>query len=438
MKNTEELKGLVKEVFSDQLKASEKRAEAREQEWQKAFDEKSAKERDEIIARIKKIEETPTIKTRLAIPGKENQSTEVFLGHRVDKQLRDIFVGQRCEKAKDLVVNPKLFPIMADADKQEHYAKHLLMIMKAARGDFQAQQKYSEWKEKAALNEGTNAQGGYLVPEEYADEIIAFARLSSFALQNCRIWPMGSDTLHVPTENTKVSVAWKGEAVAAGQTEPTLGEIELVANKLTAYSIASKELLDDANVDVVSYLTEIFAEANGQELDNQVLNGTGSPVSGILTAAAGKSVVMTTGNAAFSSISGDNLLDMIDEIDQQAEDGAQFLFHKNIMTYIRKLKDSQNQYLFAPVAGGVPGNIWDYPYIRTPKGPAKGDSGASTAFVAFGNLKYFALGRRMAPMALELDPYGKFLENQVRFKTVSRWGFGFYPNAFCRLVTAAS
>ncbi len=108
MKTTEELKGLVKEVFSEELTASEKRAQEREQEWQKTFDEKSAKEREEILKRIEKIEATPVVKSKLGIPGKEGKSTEVYLGSRVDKQLVDIFNGQRCEAAKDLVVNPKL------------------------------------------------------------------------------------------------------------------------------------------------------------------------------------------------------------------------------------------------------------------------------------------------------------------------------------------
>lgn len=436
MKTAEELKGVVKEVFDDSLKASEKRMHEQNEAWQKAFEEKSKTEQDAILKRIEKIESTPAVKTRLAIPGTD-KTTEVFLGYKVNRQLVDIYSGNRCPGAKDLIVNPKLFPVIADQEKAEGYAKHLLMVIKAATGDFKAKQAYEEWKEKAALG-GSTATGSYLVPEEYANEIVAFARLQSLVLQKARIWPMGSDTLNVPSENAKVSTSWKTEGTAAGESEPTFNQHVLTAKKLTAYSIVSNELLADANVDVVSYLTECFAEAVGQELDDQMFTGTGDPVSGILTAAAGKSVQMSSGNTHFSAITGDNLLDMIDKIDQKAENGSEYYFHKNILTYIRKLKDSQNQYLFAPIAGGLPQDIWGYPYNKSPELPATGDSAAATAFVAFGNLRYAALGRRLEPMGLDLDPYGKFLEYQTRFRTVSRWGFAFYANAFCRLLTAAS
>lgn len=436
MQATEELKGLIKEVFDGSIKASEERQQKAREEWEKEFSKQTTEKQNEIIKRIEAIEATPVVKSRLSIPGKEGETTEAYLGVKMERQLVDIFRGDRLGEAKELVVNPKLFPVMADADKREKYAKHLVMVMKAATGDFKAKQAYEDWKEKAALNEGTGSQGGYLVPEEFTDEILAFARLQSFALKDCRIWPMGSDVRRVPAENAKVTVGWKAEATAADQTEPTFNEVVLTAKKLTAYSIASNEVLQDSFVDIVSYLTEIFAEAVGQELDNQVLNGTGDPWSGVLSAAAGFSVVMATGLSNFSSISGDNLLDLIDKIPQEAEDGAKFYFHKKILTFIRKLKDSQNQYLFAPISGGLPNDIWAYPYVRTQKGPST--TGASTAFVAFGNMRHFALGRRMESMTLDVDPYGKFLENQTRFRIVQRWGGSIgLANAFARLITAA-
>ena len=443
MQAQEELKGLIKEVFEKEIKASEQRQAEKLEAWQKEFAAQSAEKQKEISNRIAAIEATPVVKSRLAIPGKEGKTTDVYLGVKMDRQLTDVFNGQRLSHAKELIVNPKLFPVMADDNKREEFAKHIIMVVKSATGDLKARTQYEDWREKyvethkAALNEGTGSQGGFLVPDEYADEILAFARLKSVALQDCRIWPMGSDVRRVPAENAKVTVSWKSEGTAADQTEPTFNEVVLTAKKLTAYSIASNELLQDSTSDIVSYLTDIFSEAVGQELDNQVFNGTGDPWSGILTAAAGFSVIMSTGLTNFSSISGDNLLELIDKINQEAEEGAKFYFHKNILTYIRKLKDTQNQYLFAPIAGGLPTDIWSYPFVRVPKMPKTSDSGTGKAFVAFGNLRHFALGRRLESMTLDVDPYGKFLENQTRFRTVSRWGGALgLSGAVSRLVTA--
>lgn len=435
----EELKGLVKDVFSESLKESEKRMQEKNEAWQKEFEKKNSDERAEITSRIEKIEKTPVQTQRVVIPGK-GDSKELHYGVRVNKQLVDIFSGTRCAGAKDLIVRPELFPVMADPEKREGYAKHLLMVMKAATGNLKAKQAYEEWREKAVdLQEGTAAEGGYLVPEEYTDEILSFARLQSFALQDCRIWPMSSDVRRVPAESSSVTVSWKTEETAAAQTNPVFAEAVLTAMKLTAYTTASNELLQDSSVDIVSYLTEIFAEATGQELDNQVLNGTGSPVSGILTSAAGYSVVMASGSAHFSMLTGDHLADLIAAIPQQAEAGAKFYLHKTILNLAMKLKDTNGQYLFGAMSNAAPGTFFGYPYVKTPKAPAFADSAAETAFIAFGNLRNFALGRRMQTMALDVDPYGKFLENQTRFKLLQRWGMAIgLSTAFARLVTAAS
>lgn len=433
-----ELKGLVGDLFAEQIKKSEEAAAKRFELWHEEFKKENSKTQGEVLKRLEAIERTPMVKRAIEIPGAEGRQTEIFLGVKMSKQFRDIEVGQRLQGAQKYLSDPQYFPVMANAEKKEKFAKHLVMVLKASQGDFKAKQAYEEWREKADLAEGSGATGGYLVPDEFSDEILAFARLKSFALQDCRIWPMSSDVRRVPSEASAVTVSHKAEAAAADASDPTFGEVVLTAKRLTAYTEASNELLADSSVDIVSYLTEIFAEATGQELDNQVLNGTGDPVSGVLTAAAGYSTIMSTGLSQFSAISADNLADMIDKIPQQAEDGAKFYFHKNILTYIRKLKDTTNQYIFAPVAGGLPTDIWSYPYVRTPKGPARSASAASTAFVVFANMRYFMLGRRADSMALSIDPYGKFLESQTRFKVESRWGYGIgLANAFSRLITAA-
>ena len=434
-----ELKGLVKEVFQEEITASEKRAQEKNEAWQTEFSKLSKENQSAIEKRIEAIEKMPLIKQRISVPG-TNGSSEVFLGYKIERQLRDVFTGDRCGYAKDVVANPKLFPIIADEEKRVNYAKFILAVLKAGISkDVKSISYLEEIRAKAALQEGTTTEGGFLVPDEFSDEILAFARLQSFALQDCRIWPMSTDVRRVPAENAKVSVTWTAEESDATESEPTFNEVVLTAKRLDAFSIASNELLQDSAVDIVSYLTEIFAEAVGQELDNKVLNGTGDPWSGVLTAAAGFSVVMASTLTNFSSITADNLLDMIGKIPQEAEDGAKFYFHKTILTFIQKLKAATTgEYLFSPIGvAGIPANIWAYPYVRTPKGPST--TGANTAFVAFGNMRHFALGRRLQSMTLDVDPYGLFKSNRTQFRIVNRFAGSIgLANAFCRLITAAS
>jgi len=247
MEKMEELKGLVLELSEKSVKKAMDEQKAKDEAWQKAFSEKSVAEQNDIKSRLEAIEKLPLKKTTIGIPGTD-KSTDIIYGFKAGRQFADIFNGQRLAHAKDLIVRPEIFPIIADAEKRGEYAKHLLMVIKAAMGDFKAKQDYDSWHAKATLQEGSATVGGYLVPDEFANEILAFARLNSFALNDCRIWPMASDTLLVPREDSKVAVSWKAESVAAAQSNPTFGQVQLIAKKLTAYATATNELLQDGHL----------------------------------------------------------------------------------------------------------------------------------------------------------------------------------------------
>jgi len=209
----------------------------------------------------------------------------------------------------------------------------------------------------------------------------------------------------------------------------------LTAKKLASLTSGiSSELLQDSIFDIVGWLTEQFMYTQGLELDNQALNGTGSPLSGVLTAACGYSVSLATGSTNFSAISGDKLSEMIYKLSEADAANAKFVFNRLIMHYIRTLKDTTGQYIWQKPGDGRPGTIWETPYIQSVKGP--GTTGATTAFVALGNWKYFYVGQRMG-MTIAVDPYTDFNKDQVRFRAIRRVALAIARStAFVRLLTA--
>lgn len=414
LQKQEELRGLLREVMSEEI---EKALEAQEQRYEeriKAIEEMTAEQRE----KLEKLESQPARPAKIAVPG--GGSVDVlYRGHRLDIQGREPIFGK------------SVIEVMGE-EKKERYAKFLIDVIEARHnGDAEA---------KAALQEGTAAEGGIVVPEEFTSEILAFARLQSFALRDCRVWPMSTDTRQIPAEDGAVSVNWTAEEGGITESEPTLAEVTLSAKRLDAYSKVSNELLMDAGVDIVSWLTELFAEAIGQELDNQVLNGTGSPCSGVLTAACGNSVVLGSGEVSFSSIDADDLSNCIASLPVNRIAGARWYFHRTLLHVFRTLKDSNNNYIYAKPGAGVPPTIWEYPYTLSEKAPGTSTgSQANKAPIVFGNMRYFALGRRLQSMTLDLDPYGLFTNYQTRFRIVNRWGMSIgLPGGFCRIVTAAS
>ena len=339
------------------------------------------------------------------------------------------------------------FSALCNEEKFEDFSKFLIDYHLAVGcGDDEALAEIKRIdKEQAAILkatnvEGTDSRGGYLVPLEYQWDMIMANRYGTFALDECDVVNMGSWKQNWPKEDALVSVAWEGEEDDIAESNPTFGQVQLVAKKLAGLTLGiSNELLMDSALDIPALLMNQFSFAINAELDNQVLNGTGSPVSGVLTAKAGSSVVMASGNTNFSAITADNLSEMISQIDEDSLDGAKFVFNKLIMHYIRTLKDSQNRYIYAIPGGGVPGTVWEVPYIQSAKAPST--SATSTAFVSLGNFSKFKIGRRLGIMTLDADPYSLFKKDQSRYRMVTRWGMPSdlsRSTAFSRLITAAS
>jgi len=428
-----ELKRLLEGISGDQKDIKEK-LEAQEAK-QAELEEKMGKTREDLLTELEN-KGVGTVRAPNPLDITEPNAADaqpakrVHLGYDLDVQ-----GGELALKAGYLPI--KQHTMLADTAKRDAYSKFLINCIKASQGDPKAQASLADAKAKAAMQEGTTTEGGYLVPDEYTNEILAFARLSSVALQYCRLWNMSTDVRRIPAENAAVSVAWTAEEGTITESEPTVAEVVLTAKRLDAYSKVSNELLQDSAVDIVSWLTELFAEAMGQELDNQVFAGTGDPISGLTTAACGYSVVLSSGNTNISAVTGTNLSDMISKLSANKRAGARWYFEKSVFHFVRTLKDSNNAFLYNPIGGAQANTIWGYPYTDCEKMPST--NSANSPFALFGNLRYFALGRRLQSTTLDVDPYGLFTTYQTRFRIVQRWGLAIgLANGFVRAVTAAS
>lgn len=370
----------------------------------------------------------PTVQ-KLPVPGETGEHVEV-LRHELPSwmlgggQMGEQHKGYYLEpQGRDMISRVPVLSRIMNEEYRERFAKFMLDVLT-----------------RTALSEGTAGQGGYLVPEEFEPTLLAFARdKSQIALPLCTIYPMGTDTKKVPAEATGANVGWTAEATASTEsTGPTVAEVTLTAKRLCAWKETSNELIEDTFFDVVSWVTELFAEAIGLELDNQVLNGTGDPVSGVLTDKAGYSVVMDTGSASFSMLHGDHGSKMMTHLKSSVLAGAVFALHRTVFHYVRTMKDDQNAYIYGHPAAADPKAIWGLPYVLSEKCPSMTDDDVSTALAVLGNFRYFALGRRRGEMRLFVNPFSLDKENQTRFTINTRWGAAIgLANAFVRLLTAA-
>jgi len=309
-----------------------------------------------------------------------------------------------------------------------------LFLRATVNQDQKAKEKYWSYfgpQIKTAVGDAGNV---FPLPDIVETEILAFARETSVVLQYARIWPMTSEKQSFPAESAGASVAW-GNTTSAG--DPTITEVELDANELSAYSTVKNATLMDARSDIVSWLTASMAEAAGQELDNQGFNGSGTPFYGVFNATYGAGYSVTMSGTAFQDMTFTELSEMIGKLDGLKKQGARFWMHGAILHYVRILKDDNNRPIFYETVGSpTSGTILGFPYSEVIKCPST--TATSTPFVAFGNLRFLAVGRRLDSATLSVDPYGLWTQNRTRYKLYQRWGMKVsLRNGLVRLLTTA-
>ena len=321
-----------------------------------------------------------------------------------------------------------------DEDKNKPFNKSVKFFKALFEGDTPALK---------ALSEGTAALGGYLVPDEFSAEVLRVIPTYGIARRDCRIWPMKRKTLKVPVMGTVPEVYACDEAGVKTEATASFGQCVLTAYKYAAILRDTDELIEDAVVDTIKLLTILFAEAYAKKEDTELFSGTGN-ITGILQNAKVNIITMGAGDTAFSNIDVDDLLDLPNAVTSNTEKSGKYYLHKNILTYLRKLKDTTDQYILQPASQGAPKTLCGYPYEITDAMPGTSASAISTKFVVFGDLKYVAFGDRkqMAVTLLTEGTIGSVSlaqTDQKALRVVERFDIQIpIPGALAVLRTAAA
>lgn len=263
-------------------------------------------------------------------------------------------------------------------------------------------------KEKAkALAEGTDASGGYLVPDEFRAQIVDWALDKPVIRRYATVWPMKSKTLELPALAADVAVYWGSENTSISTTSADFGNVLLTANKLNAIIYLSTELFEDSSIDLVNYLTDRFAQAIYREEDRKFVKGTGTgQPKGILQYTLGG-----TKNVAKAGTA-DDLIDTYWRLPQSHRDNAVWLMSNLTIANVSKLKDSNGQYLLIrPTDGSLP-RLMGRPVLE------QNDCGNT---IIFGDLRFYYIGdRRQLSVKTTTEGAGTFEKDQIAIKVTER------------------
>ena len=239
------------------------------------------------------------------------------------------------------------------------------------------------------LSEGVQADGGYLVPEEFERQIVTGLDETNVVRSLAKVITTSAER-KIPVAAAHSAAQWTAENAAYTESNPTFDQKTIDAFKLTDLVKVSIELLQDSAFDLESYIAGEFARAFGIAEEQAFCVGTGTnQPAGIFTANGG---TVGVNAAAAAAITADELISLVYALKSPYRRNARFLMNDATISAIRKLKDNNGAYLWQPsLQAGQPDRLLGYELLTSPYVPTMA-AGALT--VAFGDFKNYWIADR--------------------------------------------
>ena len=279
------------------------------------------------------------------------------------------------------------------------------------------------------MSESILGDGGALIPPEFRAELLQLAIESAVVRPRARVIPMGSaavsipairDTTHASTVFGGISASWISEAASLSTvTQPTFSRVQLVARKLTGYTVASNELLADSAISLESIIMALFGQAIAYFEDDAFIQGTGvgQPL-GLLNANALVTVAKEAGQA-LNTINYQNIVKMYSRVLPQSHSRLVWLVHPDTFPQLAQLAlnigTGGSAVWISNVAGGPPGTIFGQPIIVTEKAQTVGTAGDIMCV----DMGYYLIGDRQS-LAVMASPHVNFTTDEMAWRFVQR------------------
>lgn len=212
-------------------------------------------------------------------------------------------------------------------------------------------------QERAALQMDNDAGGGFLVaPEVFLARLIQDIDKSVMFRNYATVIPlMGAESLGAPALDTDIAdTNWTTElSIGTADSSMVFGKRRLTPHPLAKYIKVSKDLLASAAISVESIVRERLAYKFGTVQETAFLTGSGAgqPL-GVFTASdhgisTGQDV--STDNTT-TAITADGLINAKYGLEAQwlSSPNLRWIFHREAVSNIRKLKGGDGQYLWQP------------------------------------------------------------------------------------------
>lgn len=232
------------------------------------------------------------------------------------------------------------------------------------------------------LQEGVDADGGYLVPEEYDSRLIETLEEENIMRGLATvITTSGQHKINIAMSDP--AAAWIEEGGALNFGDSKFAQVLLDAHKLHVAVKITEELLYDNAFKLENHILEAFGKALANAEEDAFLNGdgTGKPT-GIFNKKEGGTFLKEV-----TGIKSDDLIDLIHALKRPYRKKAAFIMNDKTISLVRKLKDNNGAYIWQPsYQEGEPNRVLGYPVYTSAFAPENA--------IAFGDYSYYNIGDR--------------------------------------------
>ncbi len=243
--------------------------------------------------------------------------------------------------------------------------------------------------EHKALSVGSDPDGGYTVTPEMSSRVSTTIFESSPIREIATVETIGASSMEILVDDDQPGSGWVAESATRTETTtPQVRKIEIPVHELYAEPRATQRILDDANFDVEAWLSGKIADRFARDEATAFVSGDGvGKPRGFITFPAGTGFgqIEQVNSGHASLVQADGLISLQNALKQGYLTGAVWAMKRTTIGEVRKLKDSNNQYLWQPgLAQDHPPTLLGHPVRAADDMPVVA---ANALAIAFGNFR---------------------------------------------------
>ena len=287
-----------------------------------------AEQRAALLAEMEAISETAKAETRAY------SEEELSRAEELEAQIRAIDATYKAEEARAvLAASPKAVPVDGDitpTDKTEAEERAFAQYIVDSKAEFRA-------------GELTMSANGAVIPTSIVNKIISKVKEISPLYAMATKYNIGG-TITIPYYDESTSAITMGYVEEFTELESHVGQfksIELKGYLAGTLSVLSLSLINNSQFDIIGYIVNKMAEAIANWVEKELLHGTSQKITGLSNISA----AMTVTAASQTAITADEIMELQDKVIDAFQNGACFIMNRATRSAIRKLKDSDGNYL---------------------------------------------------------------------------------------------